>query len=598
MNEILIKILPVNKTIRTQKGKSLIDVLYEHGYLIPSSCGKRGICGKCLIEVETEDKTEKIFVNSCQYTLEQNIVVYLPDTYVNAKKVYKYKKSYQITVKTKINPGIFCNKLKIERSNLLNYSSYTDFLFKNSGKKILSIDVLKKLPEIKKQTGETFVLVTDEEKILDIKKEQDYNGLFGIAIDLGTTTIAMELVNLTSGETVGEISDLNPQILYGDDVISRISWAGQSLEHLEIIHKSVLQGIKNLISQLLENTRISKNDIYSVVISGNTTMIHLLLGISPITLGEYPFTPVLIDSFRTNAHDFNLSTNLESHVYIFPAIGGFVGGDITSGLLALNIPQKTETFLFVDLGTNGEIVVGNKDNFLATSTAVGPAFEGGRIQCGMRASIGAIEKVEINKDDLQIKVIGDTEPIGICGSGLIDLLALLLRLQVIDTTGRMLSDNVENKNIPEKIRERIKKYNGENIFEVAQNKNKKIFLSTRDVRQLQLSCSAIKTGIKLLTKQAGIDFNSYEKVYIAGTFGYHLNKRNLKTIGIIPDGIDDEKILFIGNSSLAGAKCALLDMDLRYEIEKFTRKIKHIDLSTIPDFEEEFAMATFFPELK
>ncbi|MGC9053148.1 MAG: ASKHA domain-containing protein, partial [Candidatus Hydrogenedens sp.] len=321
----------------------------------------------------------------------------------------------------------------------------------------------------------------------------------------------------------------------------------------------------------------------------------LLLDLDPSSLGEYPFMPTFISSLTLPTKEIGIHTHPEAKMYIYPAIGGFVGGDISAGLLAINALKEENSFIFVDLGTNGEIVVSNKRNLWATSTAVGPAFEGVRIECGMRASIGAIERIIFKDDDIDIKVIGNIEPIGMCGSALIDLLAILLKMKVIDTTGRMLSELTNNMNIPEKIRKRVETYNSNVIFKVFHNKDKKVFLSARDVRQLQLSCSAIKCGIKLLTKKAGIGLSAIDKIYIAGTFGFHLNKENLKTIGIIPKEIVDSKIDFIGNSSLAGAKYALINKELRDNIKEISRHIKHIDLSTIPEFEEEFAMSTFFP---
>jgi len=605
LNDILIKILPANQEVRTKKGSYLIDVLYEHGFIIPSSCGKRGICGKCLVEVEytnkgNENSTKEkshLLVNSCQYIVEKDIAVSLPQVQIDKQKeIYKFKKPYQIKIETSFNPNIQVLKVNVEKEEIKKSKSYQDYFFSLIGKKDISLEVLKKIACIKNDITKSYNLIFSNKQIIDIKKEREFNGIYGIAIDLGTTSIAIELINLMSGENVGDISELNPQILYGDDVISRISYAIQSEDNTKLMQKSVVSGINNLNEQLVKKIGITQNDIYDVVVAGNTTMIHLLLGIDPSSLGEYPFTPTFLSNITIPPNKIGIHTHPEAQMYIYPAIGGFVGGDITAGLLAINAIKKEKPFLFVDLGTNGEIVIAKQGLLYATSTAVGPAFEGVRIQCGMRASIGAIEKITLNNDDIDIKVIGNIEPLGICGSALIDLLAILLRLKIINTSGRMLSESVNNPNVPEKIRKRVKTNNSDVIFEVFHGKNKKIFLSSRDVRQLQLSCSAIKCGIKLLAKEADIGLQTFEKIYIAGTFGFYLNRKNLKTIGIIPEEINEEKIEFVGNSSLAGAKYALINKDLRNNIEEILGIIKHIDLSTIPEFEEEFAMSTFFPE--
>jgi len=605
LNDILIKILPANQEVRTKKGSYLIDVLYEHGFIIPSSCGKRGICGKCLVEVEytnkgNENSTKEkshLLVNSCQYIVEKDIAVSLPQVQIDKQKeIYKFKKPYQIKIETSFNPNIQVLKVNVEKEEIKKSKSYQDYFFSLIGKKDISLEVLKKIACIKNDITKSYNLIFSNKQIIDIKKEREFNGIYGIAIDLGTTSIAIELINLMSGENVGDISELNPQILYGDDVISRISYAIQSEDNTKLMQKSVVSGINNLNEQLVKKIGITQNDIYDVVVAGNTTMIHLLLGIDPSSLGEYPFTPTFLSNITIPPNKIGIHTHPEAQMYIYPAIGGFVGGDITAGLLAINAIKKEKPFLFVDLGTNGEIVIAKQGLLYATSTAVGPAFEGVRIQCGMRASIGAIEKITLNNDDIDIKVIGNIEPLGICGSALIDLLAILLRLKIINTSGRMLTESVNNPNVPEKIRKRVKTNNSDVIFEVFHGKNKKIFLSSRDVRQLQLSCSAIKCGIKLLAKEADIGLQTFEKIYIAGTFGFYLNRKNLKTIGIIPEEINEEKIEFVGNSSLAGAKYALINKDLRNNIEEILGIIKHIDLSTIPEFEEEFAMSTFFPE--
>lgn len=603
MDDVLINIMPINKSIKVKKGNYLIDILYEQGLLIPSSCGRRGTCGKCLVGVELHNKRETkendaiLYVNSCRFKVEQDITVYLPQTVLD-KEIYKYKKPYKIKIPEIINPYVHKMAIPIKEEEIRNFKSYIEYIFHKVGKKDVSTSVLQKIANIKKDICKSYVLVYDESKLIDIEKENEFKGIFGLAIDLGTTSIAIELVDLMSGKTVSEASSLNPQVLYGDDVISRISYTIQSESNLKLLHEKVVNGINTLISQLIEETAIKENDIYDVVIAGNTTMMHLLLGVHPLSLGEYPFTPVFLNNIITSKNEIDLHINPEAKIYIFPSIGGFVGGDIVSGLLALNVYKENNSFLFIDLGTNGEIVVSNQGKLWATSTAVGPAFEGGRIQCGMRASIGAIEKIIFNDGDIDIKVIGDIEPVGLCGSALIDLLAILIRLKVIDYSGRMLSGEALSKNISANIKKRIQNYDSEIVFEVFNGKNKKVFLSARDVRQLQLSCSAIKCGIKLLTQQAGITYESIEKVYVAGTFGFYLDKNNLKTIGIVPEEIDENKIYFVGNSSLAGAKCALLNKNLRQISEEVSTQITHVDLSTIPQFEEEFTMSTFFPNIE
>ncbi|HOV34124.1 MAG TPA: ASKHA domain-containing protein, partial [Candidatus Hydrogenedens sp.] len=488
--------------------------------------------------------------------------------------------------------------LHLEKPTFDDTCSYLTRLFQKIGKRHVPIKIFQQLPDKMRETNFSGVLIYNDEEILDWIPEKECEDIFGVAIDLGTTSIGIELVNLSSGESICTLSELNPQVLYGDDVISRISYVTQSEDNLKTIQKKVITGINNIIERLIDDAGIKKQFIYDGVIAGNTTMLHLLLGVNPKSLGECPFVPVFDTSIKVFAEELGINIHSTGQIYILPSIGGFIGGDIIAGLIALNLFNKKEPFLFIDLGTNGEIVLGNHEQILAASTAVGPAFEGARIECGMRAATGAIEHIIYDGEDIKIQAIDNVEPIGLCGSAMIDLLAILLQLGIVDITGRMLSKENISSNIPQKIRERIKNRNSEVIFEVFNNENegRKIFLSAKDVRQLQLACAAIKCGIKLLTDAAKIKMSAIENIYIAGTFGYHLDKKSLKSIGIIPYEINDEKIHFVGNTSLAGAKCALLNKDVRNISEQLARSIKHIDLSTIPTFEEEFAMSTYFPE--
>lgn len=601
--------MPINKTIKVEKGSNLLDVLYDHGFMIPSSCGKKGTCGKCKVEIEyyqntgtiTKNENEKFLVHSCQFNINENIIVYLSPIYAHTNKVsFQYTKPYTVKIDTTLNPYTQKAVFHIERPTFNDTHSYITRLFQKIGKRHVPIKTLQQLPDKMRETNFSGALVYSDAEILDWLPEKESKDIFGLAIDLGTTSIGIELVNLLSGESIGTLSELNPQVLYGDDVISRISYATQSKDNLKTMQKKVVTGINNIIEQLIDDTGIKKQSIYDCVIAGNTTMLHLLLGVNPASLGECPFVPVFDTSVKVSAEELGIGIHSAGQIYIFPSIGGFIGGDIVAGLIALKLYSEKESFLFIDLGTNGEIVLANHEQLWAASTAVGPAFEGARIECGMRAATGAIEHIIYYGEDIKIQTIDNVEPIGLCGSALIDLLAILLQLGVVDITGKMLSKENIASNIPQKIKERINNHDSNVIFEVFNSDiyDNKIFLSAKDVRQLQLACAAIKCGIKLLSDVANIKMSAIENIYIAGTFGYHLDKESLKAIGIIPYEVDDEKIHFVGNTSLAGAKYAILNKYVRNISEELIRSIKHIDLSTVPTFEEEFAMSTYFPEQK
>lgn len=596
MKKINIHILPVNEVIEANEGSNLLDILHKQNYKIPSSCGRKGICGKCIVEVK--ENNDKRLVYACQFNITKEITVYLPDKYIQTEgETFQYQKPYFINTTIQLKPNIYASKLLLDKPGFNDTRSYISRIFQKIGEKDIPLSLLKILPEKIRENNFSGILISSEKKIFDWLSDNEYKGCYGIAIDLGTTSIAIEITDVISGETKGAISDLNPQVMYGDDVISRISYAIHSKENLKQLQKKVIDGINNLLHKLTNQTGIDTNCIYDITIAGNTTMIHLLTGINPVSLGECPFVPVIDSTINTHAKELEINTHPEAEVYIYPAVGGFVGGDIVSGLVALNLFNYNKPFLFIDLGTNGEIVVGNDGHLWTASTAVGPAFEGGRIQCGMRATIGAIEHVSYDNDDIQIYTIGNVKPVGICGSGLIDLLAVLLNLGIVDYSGKMLNNEKLRNIIPDKIKARIKLKNNETVFIVNDYKDidNAIFLSAHDVRQLQLSCSAIKCGIKLLSEIARINLENIKKVFVAGTFGYYVNPNNLVRLGLLPNEVNVNNISFVGNTSLAGSKLALINKDIRKKADELAKTIKHIDLSTLPNFEEEFALSTFFP---
>ncbi|MDD5134047.1 MAG: ASKHA domain-containing protein [Phycisphaerae bacterium] len=389
----------------------------------------------------------------------------------------------------------------------------------------------------------------------------------GVAVDVGTTTLAASLIYLGKKTEVAVAGAMNPQISLGDDVISRIKYASNG--GLAELQGVVVSQVNELIETLCKQGGVDRENICEVAIAGNTTMEHLVCGVSPESLGYLPFEPVYRGGDQRDAAELKIAINSKGKVYVFPIVGGFVGGDTVAGMLAADILNQPSPLLFVDIGTNGEIVLVKDGKIMAASTAAGPAFEGAGISCGMRAAVGAIEKVKFSNNEWVYGVIGNVAPTGICGSGLIDITAELLNTGIVDSSGRM--------NRPE--------------FVIAD----KVKITQKDIRQVQLAVGAIRAGINIMLKKAGVKTTELKKVLVAGGFGSFIRRNHAQRIGLLPGGIEHEKISFIGNSSLAGAKLSLMSIKVRQRAGELAEQTKHTTLSTEGCFQNEFAEAMIFP---
>lgn len=408
----------------------------------------------------------------------------------------------------------------------------------------------------------------------DGKSQSHFKDCYGIAIDIGTTTIAAQLVNLSSGQILGTQTALNNQRAYGADVISRILAATRGKDRA--MTASIRQDLSNLMEQLCMDNFVKMEQITKVVIAGNTTMIHLLMEYPCDGLGRVPFTPYEIGTIHVLSQDLFSDDRLKAEVWICPGISAFVGADITSGMCALMMGKSEEICLLVDLGTNGEMALGNKDKLLVTSTAAGPAFEGGNITYGIGSIPGAICNAELENDKLVIKTIQDEKPTGICGTGVIEIVAALVKRRVIDETG-LLDDMWFEDGYPVAIG-----CNGEHIV-----------LTQEDIREIQLAKAAVRGGIETLLYRYGITAEQVDRVYIAGGFGYALDYEKAAQIGMFPTEFSG-KVQAVGNSSLGGAVKILLDADAINEAEKIADLAEKVDLASDAIFQNAYIDAMSF----
>ena len=535
---------PLGRTVRVLRGTLLFEAAARAGIIMEAPCGGGGTCGKCRVRILEG-------VESCPGVES--------DTISKEMLSEGHRLACQIEVKE---------------------------------------DLVVEVPEDSTFEGTAKILVADtSDGPIASDKRFDGDDALGVAIDVGTTTMVASLLNLASGKELAVVSDLNPQVEYGDDVIARIQKVREDGASLAKLKGLVIDKTNEMIDRLLEESGMARESIVDMTVAGNSTMQQIFSGFDVAPLGEVPFEQAFHEGQTLQARDIGLNVGEDTQVYIFPQIDGFVGGDTVAGMLSSRIDRRDGTILFVDVGTNGEIALSHKGKLAAASTAAGPAFEGARISQGMRAMEGAIEKVVID-DDVTINVIGGVPPVGLCGTALVDASARLLRLGIIEDTGRMLSREEVSDSVPPAVRARVAAEGEESGFVIATAEesasNEPIILRQKDIREMQLAVGAIRAGINILMKRLGVNADGLDRVLLAGGFGNFIRRNNACRIGLLPD-IPHDKISFIGNSASLGAKLALMSLTERAYAEQLRKETEHMSLSHDPEFQMEFAEAMMFP---
>lgn len=413
---------------------------------------------------------------------------------------------------------------------------------------------------------------------------------FGVAVDIGTTTVVCYLADLDSHEFMGSHSFLNPQVSYGDDVISRIAASTSNPGALDRMQESLVKELDSTLSVLAEDAGIEKEQITEIVAAGNTVMEHIFLGVSPESIGHSPYLPRFLTHPSILASELGFNIAQDGIVKVLPNVAGYVGADIVAGVAAHSMDKEKPLRLLVDIGTNNELVIGNEDSMYCCATAAGPAFEGARISQGMRASIGAIEKVEMTKEGISYKTIGNVLPTGLCGSGLIDVTAVMISEGIIDSRGRMKTKEECNN---ERFRERLSTDEARiNRLLITEPENP-VYITQKDIREVQLAVGAVKVGIEVMMEQLGITVEDIDEILLAGAFGSNIDIKSAVTVGLLPK-VELEKVRFIFNSSGLGACMALASAGFYRETERTMRKMKYIELSTLPDFQKRFIRSMLF----
>jgi uncharacterized 2Fe-2S/4Fe-4S cluster protein (DUF4445 family) len=412
------------------------------------------------------------------------------------------------------------------------------------------------------------------------RKKGAKNKIFGVAVDIGTTTVVAKLINMTDGQCKATQAALNPQTRYGDDVVSRIAYA-QTDEKLAELHQTIIDCINELIGKLLKKTAIDAKHIYEICVVGNTAMNHIFLKLPVTQLGQAPYEAFSLDAHDVPADELALQMNPAGNIHTVENIAGFVGSDTSAVALATGIDSAEDLTLVIDIGTNGELILGTGDKLYAASCAAGPALEGARITCGSRAAEGAIEAVVVNEDDIELDVIGSCAPRSICGSGLIDAVAVLLDLGIVDATGRFAKTSTLGESISEAITSRVCQVHGEPAFCLARAANG----SEPDV--------FLRAGIKLLQKKVGIEDLDIKQILLAGAFGNYIRRESALRIGLLP-AVAAERIRFVGNAASSGAQIILLSSQARQDACELARKTEYVEIAHEPQFQEVFADSMMF----
>ena len=441
---------------------------------------------------------------------------------------------------------------------------------------------LKKVAALMRQAEFKATVTSLDNEFLSIEAGDTEQKNYGLAVDLGTTTVAVYLGDLPSGRIVGSGAALNKQFPFGADVVSRMSYVAEHQDGLAVLQKAATKTINELLDDLLSKHSIDRENIYLTTVVGNPTMMHLFLGINPRGLGEFPFTPVFSDSVTVAAVDVGLKLSSQTKLEILPLVSAYVGADIVAAALAAGLDEPGPPRLLLDIGTNGEVALAFDGKIWACSTAAGPALEGGAIKFGMRAVPGAISAVNIT-DDVELSIIGRKSAIGLCGSGLLDAVAQMLGKGLLNKTGRLKDPGSLPEGLPAAIRKRLAPGEKGQVFHLAP----KVYLTQSDINQLQLAKGAMRAGIEILMAEAGIVFNDLEEIMLAGAFGASLRPESLITIGLLPP-VPVEKVRAIGNAAGVGAFLCLIAEEQHQKALMLARHMNYLELSLRKDFQNRF----------
>lgn len=625
-----LKILPYNIETEIQENKTLLELIISCGVNIYASCGGKGSCGKCKVKIlsgsyrsevshlVSEEEKKQNVVLACKTWLLTDSTVEIPQqTQLEQIKtleglnetVLKFvseatKESFE-KAGFDISPVVKFLYLNLPPPTIDNPVADVDrivsYIEHNEKLKVIyNIDLLFTLAETLRKNSWKVKTVLFEQfcpsefiyELIDVVPPQ-LDKLYAVVVDVGTTTVVVALVDILNSKIIDIRSMLNQQMVYGQDVITRIVYSEQN-NGLAQLNQKIVTTINELIDVAAKTHNIQLKDIYTVVVAGNTTMMHFLFNLNAKYIRREPYVPVVNKLPPVNAKDVGIMINPKGKIYALPLVSSYVGGDIVGGVVACGIDISSELCVLLDLGTNGEMVVGNKEFLVSAACSCGPAFEGVGIESGMIATDGAIEDVRIRDNCVEYKVINNKKPVGICGSGLISIPVELFKAGVIDRSGKFLKD-IKNIELKKRIREN---QNGEYEFVVVEKDmtdiNKDIVITESDIQNILRSKGAIFHGLYTLLKYLNLNFSDIKKIYISGGFGRYIDIKKAQVLGLLPD-VEEDKFVISGNTSLSGAILFLLSKKARERVYKVQQKMTYVDLSSLPMYMNEYSSSLFIP---
>lgn len=602
-----VSFFPGSTSVEVDDGATVLDAAVAAGVPVNSVCGGKGTCGKCVVIVDgptamtgkgnlSDEEVGLGYRLACLTEVKGDLTVFVPEgSQVREQQIMT---TYRKEEAGKLSPLAERRMADMPAPSLDDSTADLERFLNALGMPDLEVPLplLKRLPRTLRDSGwrvSALIGRTDRgRRLMDVRSAAQSPKEYGIAVDIGTTTVVAELVDLSTGDPVAQSSDYNRQIVAGEDVLSRIAFAEE--KGAGRLTELVLDTINGLVGQLCEerdekrryHSGICGDDIVAVSVGGNTVMTHLFLGLDPKNIRYEPYIPTAGIPPITRAQEVGLRVHPEAPVYCVPGRASYVGGDITADVLLSGLHAKDELAMLIDVGTNGEVVLGDRDWMVCCSTSAGPAFEGGEVSCGMRAMTGAIDSVSIKDYDIDITTIRKTPPAGICGSGLIDLIAQMFLAGFVDKKGRIAASGSE--------RVRSSGRGMEFVVHPGQGGKKDIFVTDDDISNVIRTKAAIYAGCSVLLQSVGKSFDDVERLYIAGGFGNYINVPNAQAIGLLPD-VPKEKFEFLGNASLGGAELCLLSEDRRAEARSIYDRMTYLDLSSSSAFFDQYSSALFLP---
>jgi uncharacterized 2Fe-2S/4Fe-4S cluster protein (DUF4445 family) len=599
---------PSNRAVRVPPGVTVFDAASWNGIAIDSTCGGHGTCKKCKVQVVdgsvpvsnldvrafTPDQLRDGWRLACLAQATADLAVDVPPLTTRPKAA-----TVGVGRQVILRPALQKRYVELEEATLADQRSDLDRLLDAVDDLELTADLhaLRRLPTVLRSADHKVTAVVVDDVLVDVEPGDTTATQWALAFDLGTTTVVATLVDVTTGTPAAVASMLNKQQPFGGDVITRISATMMDPDALPRLRELAQDTLAELARDVCKEAGVEPTSVYEVALAGNATMTARVLGIDPEPLGVAPFVMSSATMPELRAADLGLEVHPGARAYVLPALGAYVGGDIVAGMLATGMDRDKRVRLFVDVGTNCEIVLSDGDTILATAAPAGPAFEGGAIRCGMRAADGAIEVVRL-ADDVELQVIGDVEPRGLCGSGLVDAVSELVRVGLLDASGRFVGADAAAQVAPH-LADRLTAIGQERVFLLHRPvpgtpPEECVYLSQRDVRELQFAKAAISTGWTLLLEELGLAAGDVQQVLLAGSFGSYLSPAAAVRIGLVPR-LPVLRIVSAGNVAGEGAKMCLLSAQERGGARTLLEEVRYVELSDRGDFNDRFVDLLAFP---